>query len=180
MGDRFKIEGLTKLRRHLRHFLVGATFALHKRIVFQNERESKRPPGRGIKMRSIFRGAVSKSHVTSLSGPLNVNRSEYVVQHFRDLSERGIERVVVSLEDVPFIDSQGLAALIAGYKIFGSDPRYFRLTGIQDQPKLVFELTGFDHVFQTGVHSADARTDVIAVNLPAYVLSQIAVPDMAA
>ncbi len=103
-------------------------------------------------MRSIFREAVSKSYVASLSGPLNVNRSGYAVQLFRDLSERGIKRVVVNLEDVPFIDSHGLGALIAGYKIFGSDPQNFRLTGIQDQPKLVFELTGFDYVFGTSRH----------------------------
>jgi hypothetical protein len=44
----------------------------------------------------------------------------------------------------------------------------------------VFELTGFDGVFQTGAHPTDDRTELIAVNLPAYVLSQIAVPHLAA
>ena len=122
----------------------------------------------------------SDNYLLNLSGPLNINRSKDVVQSFRDLSERGVERIVVSLEDVPFIDSQGLAALIAGYKIFGSNPRNFQLKGIQDQPKLVFELTGFDRVFQTGALSADDTTEAIALNLPAYGLSQILVPDLAA
>jgi anti-anti-sigma factor len=96
---------------------------------------------------------------------------------FRDLAEDGIKRVVVNLEDVPFIDSQGLAALVAGYKIFGSAPRNFRLTGIQDQPKLVFELTGFDHVFQTDFYSTRDRPEVVALSVPAYVLPQFAVPN---
>jgi anti-sigma B factor antagonist len=130
-------------------------------------------------MRFVAREATENSYVLNLSGPLNINSSENVVQRFRDLSERGIKRVIVSLEDVPFIDSQGLAALIAGYKIFGGDPSNFRLTGIQDQPELVFELTGFDHVFQTGAHAADDRVEVIALGLPARVLSQVSASDMA-
>jgi len=117
------------------------------------------------------------SYLVSLSGPLNINRSQDAVQLFRDLSERGIKRVVVNIEDVPFIDSQGLRALIAGYKIFGSDARDFRLTGIQDQPRLVFELTGFDHVFQTDVYSASGRPEVVALSVPAYVLPQFVFPN---
>jgi anti-anti-sigma factor len=91
------------------------------------------------------------------------------------LSEQGVKRVLVNLEDVPFIDSRGLAALIAGYKMFGSDARNFRLVGIQDQPRLVFELTGFDHVFQPDVYSASDRPDVVALSVPAYVLPQFAI-----
>ena len=131
-------------------------------------------------MSPIFREVASESYLVSLSGPLNINRSEDIIQLFRDLAERGIKRVVVNLEDVPFVDSQGLAALIAGYKIFGSDPRNFRLIGIQDQPGLIFELTGFNHVFQTDVNSAIGKTELIALNLPAYVLSQVAIRDLVA
>ncbi|UCC86315.1 MAG: STAS domain-containing protein [Anaerolineales bacterium] len=91
-------------------------------------------------------------HLLSLSGALNASRAESAVQLFRDVSERGVHSVVVNLEDVPFIDSRGLAALIAGYRIFGSDPHNFQLTGIQDQPRLLFELTGFDQVFEFVPH----------------------------
>jgi anti-sigma B factor antagonist len=131
-------------------------------------------------MRLIYREVALDSHLINLSGPLNVNRSQDVVRIFRDLSERGIERVVVNLENVPFIDSQGLGALIAGYKIFGSDALNFRLAGIQDQPRLVFELTGFDHVFETDVHSASDRPEVVALSVPIHVLPQFAVPNSVA
>jgi len=83
-----------------------------------------------------------------LSGPLNIRRAEYVTQRFRALSEQGVRRVVVDLADVPFIDSRGLAALIAGYQIFGGDAQAFQLAGVQDQPRLLFELTGHDRIFQ--------------------------------
>jgi len=114
-------------------------------------------------MSLIYREMALDSYLVDLSGPLNISRSQDVVQLFRDLSERGIKRVVVNIEDVPFIDSQGLGALIAGYKIFGNDARNFRLIGIQDQPRLVFELTRFDHVFQTDVYSASDRPEVVAL-----------------
>jgi anti-sigma B factor antagonist len=100
-------------------------------------------------MNFLYREATPDSYVVNLSGPLNVTRSEDVVRYFGDLSERGIERVVIDMEHVPFIDSQGLAALIAGYEIFGSDAGAFQLTKVQYQPRLVLELTGFDRVFET-------------------------------
>lgn len=87
-------------------------------------------------------------HLVIPSGPLNSGQAEALTQILRELSARGIRRVVVALEDVPFVDSQGLVALIAGYRLFGSGAGDFRLVGAQDQPRLVFELTGFDRVFQ--------------------------------
>ena len=123
-------------------------------------------------MRFNYREVALDSYLINLSGPLNIGRSRDVVQMFRDLSEQGIKRVVVNLEGVPFIDSHGLAALLAGYNMFGSDPRNFRLTGIQDQPRLVLELTGFDRVFRTDVYLTSGRPDVVALSVPAYVFPQ--------
>jgi anti-anti-sigma factor len=116
-------------------------------------------------MSLVHRESASDIHLVNLSGPLNVSRAADVVQLFRGLSEEGVERVVVNLAKVPFIDSRGLTALIAGYKIFGSDARNFRLTGIQDQPRLVFELTGFDRVFQICAHLGDGAPEMIAIGL---------------
>lgn len=89
-----------------------------------------------------------QEYAVRLSGPLNAGQADSVARHFRELSAAGVRRVVVDLEAVPFIDSRGLAALMAGYKAFGSDARSFRLVGVGVQPRLVFELTGFDRVFQ--------------------------------
>jgi anti-anti-sigma factor len=114
--------------------------------------------------------------LVNLSGPLNVSRASDAIQLFSDVAERGIQRVVINLEDVPFIDSRGLAALIAGYKLFGSDPRNFQLIGIQDQPRLVFELTGFDQVFETLPYLQASQ----GYRLPVFVARQAALEDLAA
>ena len=96
------------------------------------------------------------AHLVNLSGPLNINLAEEVTQTFRDISNQGVERVVINLADVPFIDSRGLVALVAGYRIFGSNDRNFRLAALDNQPKLLFDLTGFDRIFQTFDSVAEA------------------------
>lgn len=87
-----------------------------------------------------------------LDGPLNDGLAEQVVQTFYNVAERGIDRVIVNLENVSVIDSRGLSALVAGYKIFGSQPQNFMLARPTDQPKLLFELTGFDKIFHIVDH----------------------------
>ena len=87
-------------------------------------------------------------HVVNLTGPLNERQFEDVTRLFKDLAEQDVKRVVVNLAEVPLIDSRGLAALVVGYKTFGREPQNFRLVALQDQPRLVFELTGFDQIFQ--------------------------------
>ena len=93
-------------------------------------------------------GRSSEPTVLNLNEPLNGRHAEGVRQLFGEMSKRGVERVVVNLREVPFIDSRGLAALIAGYKVFGGRAMNFRLAAVQDQPQLVLELTGFDQVFE--------------------------------
>jgi anti-anti-sigma factor len=132
---------------------------------------------------------IADFHPVTLSGPLNGSQAGDVIQLFRDLSERDIGRVVVDLADVPFIDSRGLAALIIGYKIFGRDADDFRLAGIRDQPRLVFELTGYDQVFKTFPCGEDEVAEAIDFGLslqaipgyrPQAFASRLAVPDLAA
>ena len=110
-------------------------------------------------MNVMVRELVADTQRVKLNGALNLSRAEDVVQRFRDLAEQGVARVVVDLAEVPFMDSRGLAALIAGFKLFGADARNFRLVGLQDQPRLVLELTGFDRVF--GVTVGQARAGVV-------------------
>jgi anti-sigma B factor antagonist len=68
------------------------------------------------------------------------------MQFFRDISQQGAKKVIVNLENVPFIESHGLAALVIGLKIF-DDGKNLRLAAPQAQPKLLFELTMFDRIF---------------------------------
>ena len=67
---------------------------------------------------------------------------------FKDIAERGAGQLVINLEDVPLIDSHGLAVLLAGYRLFGSDARRFRLAALQEQPKLLLKVCQLDNVLR--------------------------------
>jgi anti-anti-sigma factor len=104
-------------------------------------------------MRAVHEERNSGIYVVTLGGALNVRRAGEARQLFEELARQGVRQVVVDMGAVPFIDGRGLAALIGGFKSFGSDARNFRMVGVQDQPRLVFELTGFDRVFQVETHA---------------------------
>jgi anti-anti-sigma factor len=86
-------------------------------------------------------------HELKFHQPLHRQTAPIAMQLFRDLSQQGVKKVIVNLEEVPFIDSHGLAALVVGMKIF-DDGHNLRLVAPQMQPRLLFEVTMFDRVFQ--------------------------------
>ncbi len=98
-------------------------------------------------MIALYPEVIENIHRLSLSGPLNASRAEDIVRQFQTISWEGADSVIVDLADVPFIDGQGLAALIAGYKTFGSDQQRFQVVGPQTQARLLFRLTGYDKLF---------------------------------
>jgi len=86
-------------------------------------------------------------HLIKLSRPLQASLAEEMGHVLQEIARQGAKKVVINLEDVPFIDSRGLAALVAGLKILGG-AQNLRLAAPQAQPKLLFELTMFDRIFQ--------------------------------
>lgn len=101
------------------------------------------------------------AQLINLDGPLNDTLAEQVKQTFHDVAGQGINRVIVNLANVSVIDSRGLSALVAGYKLFGSQPQNFILAMPTDQPKLLFELTGFDKIFHIADHVPQPATVLV-------------------
>lgn len=99
-------------------------------------------------MEIMYKAVSPKISVVSLNGALNARSAEEVKQTFRNLVEQGVSRVVVNLQDVPFIDSSGLAALVSGLKTLGGEAANLKLAAPQSQARLLFELTMFDRVFE--------------------------------
>ena len=95
-------------------------------------------------------------HLLKLNRPLSGRWANELEQKFKDALDRGARQVVVDLEDVPLVDSRGLAALVKGYKTFGSNGQTFQLAALQEQPRLLLELTMFDRIFQVFDSVAEA------------------------
>ena len=63
----------------------------------------------------------SAANIVSFNGALNARSAEEAKQTFRSLVEQGVTQVIVDLQEVPFIDSSGLAALVSGLKTLGGE-----------------------------------------------------------
>jgi len=100
--------------------------------------------------------------IVSFNGALNARSAEDAKQTFRDLVDQGVTQVIVDLQEVPFIDSSGLAALVSGLKTLGGESSNLKLAAPQSQARLLFELTMFDRVFEIHDSVEDAQTDLKA------------------
>ncbi len=85
--------------------------------------------------------------VIALDGVLNVTTADQLKQTFHQVAEAGVRTVVLEMSKVHFIDSAGLAVLIAGSKMLGGGNQCLQLVGLQPQPQMLFKLTMFDKVF---------------------------------
>lgn len=98
--------------------------------------------------------------IVSLNGALNARSAEEAKQTFRSLVEQGTKQVIVDLQQVPFIDSSGLAALVSGLKTLGGEASNLKLAAPQSQARLLFELTMFDRVFEIHDSIEDAQNSL--------------------
>lgn len=64
------------------------------------------------------------------------------------LIERGEVRIIVQLEQVRFIDSSGLGALLSGYKNAAAKSGKLAIANMQQQVLSMFELTRLNRVFE--------------------------------
>lgn len=88
-----------------------------------------------------------KTCVIALSGTLNAGSADLVKDRFRKIADEGISQVVLDMENVPFVDSSGLAALVSGLKTMNQQDGVLKLASLQSQADLLFKLTMFDKVF---------------------------------
>jgi anti-sigma B factor antagonist len=71
------------------------------------------------------------------------------------LFEQGKKNILIDLQDVRFIDSSGLGALVSGFKNAITNQGSLKLTSLQPQVKSMFELTRLHRVFDIYPTPAD-------------------------
>ncbi|RNC65281.1 MAG: anti-sigma factor antagonist [Desulfuromonadales bacterium] len=83
----------------------------------------------------------------------NSNDLKVTMQEFFD---GGRKNILVDLNDVRFIDSSGLGALVSGFKNAISHQGSLKLASLQPQVKSMFELTRLHRVFEIFGSTAEA------------------------
>lgn len=81
------------------------------------------------------------------SGVLNGSQGSNLRQEIDALLASGAEVVLVNLQDVTFVDSSGLGALVMAFKSARAAGSRLCFCSVGEQPKMLFELTGMEQVF---------------------------------
>ena len=85
--------------------------------------------------------------VTVHEDRLDAHNSGELKSELNRLFEAGNKSVLVELTDVRFIDSSGLGVLVSGFKSASTRQGSFKLCGLQNQVRSMFELTRLHRVF---------------------------------
>jgi len=82
------------------------------------------------------------------SGILDGTQANQFRQTIAEAVQGGVEIIVVDFKNVTFMDSSGLGALVLSLKTVRSAGAKLFLCSINDQIKMLFELTNMDRVFE--------------------------------
>lgn len=86
--------------------------------------------------------------VFSLHGRLDAYTAPSVRDILFTTIEGGQSKLVIDLTEATFVDSNGLATLVAGMKRARQCNGDLRLVGLQPSVKIIFELTRLDRAFE--------------------------------
>ncbi|MEH1885858.1 STAS domain-containing protein [Nostoc sp.] len=102
--------------------------------------------------------------VIKLNGNLNATTSQEFRQNITDVLEGGARIVLVDFKDVTFMDSSGLGALVLAFKTLRAADTKLVLCSINEQVRILFELTNMDKVFEI-FPNQDAFNQVLVSNM---------------
>ncbi|WP_204153864.1 STAS domain-containing protein [Leptolyngbya sp. CCY15150] len=90
------------------------------------------------------------SHVKVVqpTGILDSTKTNQFRAEISELVNSGAKIVLVNLKDITFIDSSGLGALVIALKTVRSAGGRFYICSINEQVRILFELTSMDQVFE--------------------------------
>jgi anti-sigma B factor antagonist len=86
--------------------------------------------------------------VVQLTGILDSTQAVTLQQQVAQALENQAEIVLIDLKDVTFVDSSGLGALVIALKAVRSANAKFYICSINEQVRILFELTSMDQVFE--------------------------------
>lgn len=86
--------------------------------------------------------------VVKLSGIINAAQSQELRERITELTQTGVKIVLVDCQDVTFMDSSALGALVLAFKNLRAADIELVLCSINEQVRILFELTSMDKVFE--------------------------------
>ena len=82
------------------------------------------------------------------SGILDGSESQDFRQEISEIADSGAKIILVDFQNVTFMDSSGLGALVLAFKTLRDADIKLVICSINEQVRILFELTGMDKVFE--------------------------------
>ena len=100
-------------------------------------------------------------HVIEPSGILDGTQTATFRQQVDSALEKGVKILLIDLKDITFVDSSGLGVLVACLKNARAADCKMYVCSINDQIRMLFELTSMDRVFEIFNDRAAFETAVL-------------------
>ncbi|MFB8789257.1 MAG: STAS domain-containing protein [Potamolinea sp.] len=102
--------------------------------------------------------------VVQPSGILDGTKAGHFRQEISSLMESNVDIVLIDFQDVTFMDSSGLGALVLALKTVRAAGGKLFICSVNDQIKMLFELTSMDRVFEIFPSREDFENAVLSTN----------------
>jgi anti-anti-sigma factor len=97
------------------------------------------------------------------AGILDGMSAERLRLEINDAVTSGANIILLDLQDVPFINSSGLGALVAATKMVRTSGSKIFVCSLKEQVKMLFELTRIDEVIKTFTDRKEFNRQVLAI-----------------
>lgn len=96
------------------------------------------------------------------SGIFDGTKAKQLRRHISDIMTTGVDIVLIDLQNVTFIDSSGLGGLISAQRIVQTAHSKLFLCSVNNQAKMLFELTKMDLLFEFFANQDEFNDKVLA------------------
>lgn len=97
------------------------------------------------------------------TGMLDGSTTNELKTQISDVLQQGADIVLLNMEDVAFMNSSGIGALVAILKMVRAKDKQMYLCGLSDQVQMLFKLTKMDRVFKPFSDQEEFEAKVLMV-----------------
>lgn len=102
--------------------------------------------------------------VVQPSGILDGTKVGQFRQEIANLVDSGVDMVLVDFQDVTFMDSSGLGALVLALKTVRAAGGKLFICSVNEQIKMLFELTSMDRVFEIFANREEFENAIVSTH----------------
>ncbi len=99
------------------------------------------------------------------NGIMDATKSQEFRDKISEFIDNEIRIVLVDFEDVTFMDSSGLGALVLAFKSLRAADRKLFICSVNEQIRILLELTGMDKVFEIVSNQEEFYKIIMSTNV---------------